>query len=49
MPSRAVGGVIDGEHFLFTVSDVGIKAASGADVATPIAVLPLPYPNLYWW
>jgi hypothetical protein len=49
MPSRAVGGVIGGEHFLFTVSDVGIKVAKTADVATPVAVLPLPYPNDYWW
>ena len=48
-PRRAVGGVIDGEQYVFTVSDVGIKVARVERVDEAVAVLPLEYPNIYWW
>lgn len=48
-PARAIGAVIDGEQYIFTISDVGVKAARGDALSDAIAVLPLSYPNHYWW
>ena len=48
-PRRAVGGIIDGERYVFTVSDVAIKAARVERLDEAVAVLPLEYPNSYWW
>ena len=48
-PARAIGAVIDGENYVFTISDVGVKAARGDALSDAIAVLPLSYPNDYWW
>ncbi|MEE8306771.1 MAG: beta-propeller domain-containing protein [Gammaproteobacteria bacterium] len=48
-PSRAIGATFGGLDYVYTVSDVGIKAALIADASTAVAVMPLPYANNYWW
>jgi hypothetical protein len=48
-PRRAVSAIIDGETFIYTLSNVGMKVSPAASFATPVAVLPLPYRNPYPW
>jgi uncharacterized secreted protein with C-terminal beta-propeller domain len=48
-PSRSISAVFDEETFIYTLSDVGMKVSAARDFSTPVAVLPLTYPNRYWW
>ena len=48
-PSRSVAGTFEGDAYVYTFSDVGIKVSRADDFSAPIAVLPLPYRNDYWW
>lgn len=48
-PRRSVSAAVNGETFIYTFSDVGIKASNANDFENPLGVLPLDYPNQYWW
>lgn len=48
-PRRAVSALVNNETIVYTFSDVAIKASATSDFSTEIAVLPLDYPNQYWW
>ena len=48
-PRRAVAASFGGSTYVYTVSDVGVKASDADDFANPVAELPLTYPNNYWW
>lgn len=48
-PSRSLSALLGGETYVYTLSDVGMKVSSAEAFAEPLAVLPLPYPNSYWW
>ena len=48
-PSRSVSATWEDRTYIFTLSDVGMKASAAQDFSDPVAVLPLPYPNQYWW
>jgi uncharacterized secreted protein with C-terminal beta-propeller domain len=48
-PSRSVAATWDERTYIYTLSDVGMKASAAQEFSDPVAVLPLPYPNQYWW
>lgn len=48
-PRRAVSALVDGTAFIYTLSNVGVKVSAATDFSSPVAVLPLPYGNDYWW
>jgi len=48
-PSRSVSATFDGNTYIYTLSDVGMMVSTDEDFSNPVAILPLPYPNVYWW
>ena len=48
-PSRSVSAIFDERTYIYTLSDVGMKVSAAQDFSDPVAVLPLPFPNQYWW
>ena len=48
-PSRSVSATFNGETYIYTMSDVGMKVSTDKNFSNPVAVLPLPYSNEYWW
>ena len=48
-PRRAVAGAFAGDTFIYTLSDVAMKVGRAEELSQSVAVLPLEYPNDYWW
>ena len=48
-PTRSVAATFNGDTYIYTLSDVGMKVSPALDFSNPVAVLPLKYPNIYWW
>ncbi|MDH3747182.1 MAG: beta-propeller domain-containing protein [Gammaproteobacteria bacterium] len=48
-PRRSVSASVNGQTLIYTFSDVGIKASEANDFENALGVLPLNYPNSYWW
>ena len=48
-PKRSVSAIYNGGTYIYTLSDVGMKVSLAEDFSNPVAVLPLPYNNEYWW
>jgi hypothetical protein len=48
-PLRAVSAQLAGATYIYTLSNVGMKVSAAPTFGTPIATLPLPGGNNYWW
>jgi hypothetical protein len=48
-PRRAVAAQFGGATYIYTLSNVGMKVSAARTFGTPIATLPLPGGNTYWW
>jgi hypothetical protein len=48
-PRRAVSAQLAGATYIYTLSNVGMKVSAARTFGTPIATLPLPGGNGYWW
>jgi hypothetical protein len=48
-PLRSVSGLVGDQTYIYTFSNVGIKASNANDFGTSLSVLPLEYTNFYWW
>jgi hypothetical protein len=48
-PRRAVSAELAGATYIYTLSNVGMKVSAARTFGTPIATLPLPGGNEYWW
>ena len=48
-PRRAVSAQLAGVTYIYTLSNVGMKVSDARTFGTPIATLPLPGANTYWW
>ncbi|NNJ96314.1 MAG: hypothetical protein HKP12_04070 [Gammaproteobacteria bacterium] len=48
-PLRSVSALVDDQTYIYTFSNVGIKASNANDFGTALSDLPLDYPYFYWW
>jgi uncharacterized secreted protein with C-terminal beta-propeller domain len=48
-PLRSVSALVGDQTYIYTFSNVGIKASNANDFGTALSVLPLDYTNYYWW
>ena len=48
-PLRSVSATVGNDTIVYTFSNVGIRASNASDFSTPLATLPLDYPNRFWW
>lgn len=48
-PRRSVSALFEGETYVYTLSNVGMKVSPAGDFGNPAAVLPLPHRNEYPW
>ena len=48
-PLRSVSGLVGDQTYIYTFSNVGIKASNANDFGTALSILPLDYTNVYWW
>ena len=48
-PKRSVSALYQGMPYIYTLSNVGMKVSLAQDFSNPVAILPLPYNNAYWW
>jgi hypothetical protein len=48
-PLRAVSATLGGATYIYTASNAGMKVSAAPTFGTPIATLPLPGGNRYWW
>ena len=48
-PLRSVSGLVGDQTYIYTFSNVGIKASNASDFGTALSYLLLDYPVYYWW
>jgi hypothetical protein len=48
-PLRSVSALVDDQTYIYTFSNVGIKASNANDFGTELSYLLLDYPAFYWW
>lgn len=48
-PLRSVSALVGDQTYIYTFSNVGIKASNANAFGSALSVLPLDYTNFYWW